>query len=244
MMHTDATQQTMVAERPLKFEEKITVRTPIHRAYDVWQDFTRYPQFMSNVEEVRPVGGNRYHWVARIFGVKQEWDAEVTETTPDHRVAWQSVTGAPNAGTVTFTERAPGVTDVQVFMQYTPPAGTVGKALDKMTQTTQREVKEDLRNFKRQVSGETPEGLLQPEQGPIEPGSVLASLAGPAVGAAIGGASAGVIVFLIRPDGCFIRNGRGELWQVPCHGRTVRASACFVGNEIGGLRQVSCPARL
>ncbi len=194
MMQTDATQQTLVAEKPLQFEEQITVRTPIHRAYDVWRDFAQFPQFMSNVEEVRPVGGNRYHWVARIFGVKQEWDAEVTETTPDHRVAWRSVSGAPNAGVVTFTERAPGVTDVRVFMEYTPPAGTVGKALDKLTQTTQREVKEDLRNFKRQVSGETPEGLLQPEQGPLEPGSVLASLAGPAAGAAIGGVS----VYLLR----------------------------------------------
>ena len=75
-------------------------------------------------------------------------------------------------------------------------------------------------------------------------GSATGGPAGAAVGAAIGGASAGVIVFLIRPDGCFIRNGRGELWQVPCHGRTVRASACFVGNEIAGLRPVPCPARL
>jgi uncharacterized membrane protein len=74
MMRTDATQQTMVAEKPLQFEEQITVRTPIHQAYEVWRDVTRFPQFMSNVEEVRPIGGNRYHWVARIFGIKQEWD--------------------------------------------------------------------------------------------------------------------------------------------------------------------------
>ena len=79
-------------------------------------------------------------------------------------------------------------------------------------------------------------------------GALIGSATGPAgtaVGAAIGGASGGVIVFLIRPDGCFIQNRRGELWQVPCHGRTVRgASACFIGNELSGLHQVSCPARL
>ena len=76
-------------------------------------------------------------------------------------------------------------------------------------------------------------------------GSATGGPAGAAVGAAIGGASGGVIVFLIRPDGCFIQNRRGEIWQVPCHGRTVRsASACFIGNELSGLRQVPCPARL
>jgi hypothetical protein len=76
-------------------------------------------------------------------------------------------------------------------------------------------------------------------------GAGIGALGGGAVGAAIGGAAGGVIVFLIRPDGCFIQNRRGELWQVPCRGRTVRgASACFIGNELGGLHQVSCPARL
>ena len=78
-------------------------------------------------------------------------------------------------------------------------------------------------------------------------GALIGSATGPgaAVGAAIGGAAGGVIVFLIRPDGCFIQNRRGELWQVPCRGRTVRgASACFIGNELSGLHQISCPARL
>ncbi|MGE5334835.1 MAG: SRPBCC family protein, partial [Nitrososphaerota archaeon] len=141
-MQTD--QQTMEATRPLQIEEQITVRTPVHRAYEAWRDFTRFPEFMSNVEEVRPVDGNRYHWVARIFGTRQEWDAEVTEATPDRRISWRSISGAPNAGTVTLNEREPGITDVEVVMEYTPPAGEVGRTLAKMTKTTQREVKEAL----------------------------------------------------------------------------------------------------
>jgi len=76
-------------------------------------------------------------------------------------------------------------------------------------------------------------------------GSATGGPPGAWLGAAIGGASGGAIVFLIRPDGCFIQNRRGELWQVPCHGRTVRASTCYVGNNVTGLRQVPCPtARL
>lgn len=183
-------QQLQEANRPLQIQEHITVPTSAHRAYEVWRDFTQFPEFMSNVEEVRPVGNNRYHWVARIFGVRQEWDAEVTETTPDQRIAWRSVSGAPNAGTVTLNEREPGTTEVQVVMEYSPPAGEAGKTFDKLTKTTQREIKEDLRNFKRKVSGPPSEGLFQPEQGPVERSIVFASLAGPAAGAAIGGLSA------------------------------------------------------
>jgi hypothetical protein len=75
-------------------------------------------------------------------------------------------------------------------------------------------------------------------------GAGVGALAGGGVGAAIGGAAGGVAAFLIRPDGCYIQNRRGELWRVPCQGPVVRASACYIGNEIGGVRQVSCPARL
>src|SRR5436309_1521160 len=114
-------QQMQEASTPLVVEEHITAHAPAQRVYEIWRDFTRFPEFMSNVEEVRPVADNRYHWVARIFGVKQEWDAEVTDTTPNSRIAWRSVNGAPNAGTVNFQEREPGLTDVQIVLAYTPP---------------------------------------------------------------------------------------------------------------------------
>jgi len=76
-------------------------------------------------------------------------------------------------------------------------------------------------------------------------GAGIGAAAGGPVGAAIGGASGGMVAFLIRPDGCFIRNRRGELWRVPCQGPIVRGvSACYVGNEVTGLRQIDCPTRL
>jgi uncharacterized membrane protein len=161
---------------PLQIEEHTTVQAPIGHVYEVWRDVTRFPEFMSNVEEVQPLEGNRSHWVARIFGVKQEWDAEITDTTPNERVSWHSVSGAHNAGTVTFQERQPGITDVQVVFEYTPPTGDVGKTLDKLTKTTQREVK-DLRNFKRLVSAPAL-NPLGAERGPSNL-ALVASLAGP-----------------------------------------------------------------
>jgi hypothetical protein len=65
---------------------------------------------------------------------------------------------------------------------------------------------------------------------------------GPAIGAAIGAGVGGAIGYLVRPDGCFVLNRRGEVWRVPCDGRTVRADACYMGNDVRGFRQVDCPA--
>src|SRR5262249_23062655 len=77
----------------------------------------------------------------------------------------------------------------------------------------------------------------------IAVGAGIGAAAGGAIGAAVGGVSGGAIAYIIRPDGCYIQNRRGELWRVPCY-RVVRgASACYIGNELGGLRQVNCPAR-
>jgi uncharacterized protein YcfJ len=47
-------------------------------------------------------------------------------------------------------------------------------------------------------------------------GSASAGPAGAWTGAVIGGVTGGVIGYLIRPEGCYIRNKHGELWQVPC----------------------------
>ena len=63
------------------------------------------------------------------------------------------------------------------------------------------------------------------------------------IGAAAGGATGGVIAYLVRPDGCYFRNRRGELWQVPCDPRIVGSVTCYVGNEINGLQEIRCPYR-
>jgi uncharacterized membrane protein len=172
----------------LVFEENAEVSAPISEVYRRWTDFSRFPAFMSNVKEVRPIGGDRYHWVARIFGIKQEWDAEVTEREPQRRVSWRSLTGPYNAGTVSLTELPNGRTDVRVRMEYTPPAGQAGQKLDSLTQTTKREVKEDLENFKRYVSGE--QTFINEPQTSQGFGTVMALLAVPAITGVVVGTGA------------------------------------------------------
>ncbi|HEV2404824.1 MAG TPA: SRPBCC family protein, partial [Ktedonobacterales bacterium] len=92
----------------LVFEDSIQVEAPIGEVYRRWTDFQRFPTFMENVEEVRPLGNDRYHWIARIFGVKQEWDAEVIDQQPNSRVSWRSLSGPYNQGTVSFSQLGTG----------------------------------------------------------------------------------------------------------------------------------------
>jgi uncharacterized membrane protein len=137
----------------LVFEDSVAIPAPIGEVYRRWTNFTSFPDFMENIQQVQPLGGNRYHWVARIFGIKQEWDAEVTEQQINSRVAWRSISGPYNAGTVSFSQLDPTSTEVRLRLEYTPPGGQTGQALDKVTQTTKREVTKDLKNFKKLYTG-------------------------------------------------------------------------------------------
>jgi uncharacterized membrane protein len=145
-------QAQMLANR-IVVEDTIEVKAPIQQVYTRWNDFTRFPEFMSYVEEVRPLSGNRYHWVTRIFGIREEWDAEVTEREPERRISWRSVSGTPNAGTVSFSRLSPDKTEIRVRYEYMPPTSMFGKSLAQLTKPTKKVAKEDLRNFKLMMEG-------------------------------------------------------------------------------------------
>jgi uncharacterized membrane protein len=122
--------------------------------YAFWHDFTRFPQFMLHLEEVRELGNGRSHWRAKGPGGKTvEWDAEVTQDRPNELIAWRSLPGADidNEGSVRF-ERAPGGrgTLVRVNLRYDPPAGALGKAIATLMNTEPgQQVSDDLRRFKQ-----------------------------------------------------------------------------------------------
>ncbi len=180
----------------LVFEDSIEVPAPVGEVYRRWTDFTRFPDFMENVEQVQPLGGNRYHWIARIFGIKQEWDAEVTEQQTNSRVSWRSVSGAYNAGTVSFSPLGPDRTEARLRLEYTPPGGQAGQTMDKITQTTRREVTEDLKNFKKLYTGGIIGGQDLMEAG--EQGAGFAPLLGRLVVPIAAGAAGGVIGYTLE----------------------------------------------
>ncbi|MPZ24501.1 MAG: cyclase [Dehalococcoidia bacterium] len=131
-----------------KVEETIDVAVPVRTAYNQWTQFEEFPRFMEGVKQVRQVDDTHLEWQANVGGREQSWRAEITEQTPDQRVAWVSTSGAHNAGVVNFHYLEPERTAVSVTMEVEPPAGAVGNAADSALGVTARRVKGDLERFK------------------------------------------------------------------------------------------------
>ncbi len=130
-------------------EQSIDVNVPIRVVYDQWTQFEDFPHFMEGVKSVRQLDDTHVHWLAEIAGDAKEWDAEITDQHPDERVAWQSTSGARNAGVVTFHRLDDDHTRVALQMDVEPEGvvETAGEALGFLD----RRVKGDLKRFKEFV---------------------------------------------------------------------------------------------
>ncbi len=98
-------------------EESIEIEVPVSTAYNQWTQFESFPKFMDGVERVEQKGDTQLHWVAKIAGEKREWDAEITEQHPDHRVAWKALNQQGPNGVVTFHKLDASRTKVMVQME-------------------------------------------------------------------------------------------------------------------------------
>lgn len=126
-------------------EKSIEVYVPVRVAYDQWTQFESFPSFMDGVKEVRQIDDNRLRWRAEIAGKDEEWEAEIVEQQPDRMIAWRSIGGALNAGTVTFEPRE-GATRVTLRIDYEPETVTE-RAGDALGIVSAR-VEGDLDHFK------------------------------------------------------------------------------------------------
>ena len=125
-------------------------RTP-EELYDYWRDLRNLPTFMRHIERIDVLDDRRSHWVMRgPAGVRLEWDAEIINQIEPALIAWRSLPGADvvSAGSVKFRPLDRG-TELEVIMQYDPPAGKLGAALAWLTgQGAQATLEEDLRQLK------------------------------------------------------------------------------------------------
>ncbi len=138
-------------------EQSVDVEVPIRVAYDQWTQFEDFPRFMKNVDEVHQIDDTHLRWKASMFGKDEEWDAEITEQHPDHRIAWRSTSGARNAGVVTFHRIDDRCTRVMLQLDVEPEG--LGEKLGDALGVVSSHTKADLGRFKELVeSGEAPTG--------------------------------------------------------------------------------------
>ena len=127
-------------------EQSIDIEVPVAVAYNQWTQFESFPRFMDGVERVDQKTDTQLHWVADIGGSTREWDAEITEQHPDHRVAWKALDQEGPDGVVTFHKLDDARTRVMVQMDYEPEG--VKESVGSMVGVDSRRVRGDLESFK------------------------------------------------------------------------------------------------
>jgi uncharacterized membrane protein len=112
-------------------EQSIEVGVPVRTAYNQWTQFEEFPRFMEGINEVKQLDDTTLHWKAEIAGQEREWDAKITEQSPDQRIAWTDIGGATNAGVVTFHKIDDSTTKVMLQIEFEPdgPLEKVGDVL-------------------------------------------------------------------------------------------------------------------
>jgi uncharacterized membrane protein len=142
--------------RTVDIQKTLFIEAPPDQVYEFWTDYENFPLFMSNVREVRDLGGGRSHWVVRgPGGVPIEWDAVLTEQVPGEILAWRSRPGSmlENAGAVRFRPEGQG-TRVDLRLCYSPPIGGAGRAVAELLGADPRaKLNEDLGRLKSLLEG-------------------------------------------------------------------------------------------
>jgi uncharacterized membrane protein len=107
---------------------------------------------MGGVEKITQLSDTMTHWAISVDGVSREFDAEITEQTPDERIAWNSVEGANHAGVVTFHRLDEGKTRIMLQLE-TEPEGIVENVADRLG-FLKRQAKGDLERFKKFIESQ------------------------------------------------------------------------------------------
>jgi uncharacterized membrane protein len=117
--------------RAVDIQKTLYIEAPVDHVYSFWSNYENFPLFMSHVREVEDRGDGHSHWrVSGPGGVPIEWNAVLTQQTPNEVIAWRSESGSmlENAGMIRFTAAGTG-TRVDLRFCYHPPAGGAGQAV-------------------------------------------------------------------------------------------------------------------
>lgn len=144
----------MIRAQPVRQQATIQIDAPPDRVYEAFAHHENFPRYMSMVEEVRPLGGDRTRWVVKgPGGARVEWNSIVTDREPGRLLAWRSEPGSmvENEGCVRLQPSGSG-TRATVEMSYQPPGGRLGHVVAKATgRAPEQDLEQDLQNMKRWI---------------------------------------------------------------------------------------------
>lgn len=137
----------------INLEQSIEVSAPVEDVYNVWSQFSNFPDFMGNTH-----------------------DTEITEQEENQFISWQTLKGVRSTATVRFTPIDDARTTVTVNVHY--PNGVGAQTT---VQDVTHEIEADLNRFVKLLQGQPAAGLQHNDD--EQPGSntdVGADVLGPA----------------------------------------------------------------
>jgi uncharacterized membrane protein len=158
----DDTKTALGGERGVHVREAIRVERPVADVWHFWRRLEQLPRFMTHLDRVTETSDGQSHWVATgPAGLTVEWDAEIINEVENQILAWRSLPGSDvvTAGSVTFhAVRGGRGTQIQVNLQYAPPAGKAGAFIASLFgREPSQTLREDLRHFRQLLeAGEIP----------------------------------------------------------------------------------------
>ena len=155
---TESGPASLDRRRAVDIQKTLHIDAPVDQVYEFWSNYENFPLFMSHVREVEDLGEGRSHWsVSGPGGVPIEWNATVTQQTPNEVIAWRSEPGSmlENAGIIRFISTGTG-TRVDLRFCYHPPAGGAGQAVAQLLGSDPRgKLNEDLGRMKALLEATT-----------------------------------------------------------------------------------------
>ena len=142
----------------ITLSKSLFIQAPIEHVYDTWSNYENFPQFMSNVKSVQPLGGDRSHWTVRgPAGIGLQFDSMARMERPSE-MTWESEPGSKvsNSGRVTLVPEGYG-TRVNVQLSYRPPAGAMGQAVSSLLGANpKQQFEDDLERMRQFIESRRP----------------------------------------------------------------------------------------
>ncbi len=118
----------------VKTSRTIEVAKPLSDVFRQWWDLENLSQYVPQIVDIRRINDQRSHWVVEAMGMRQEWDAEITDVEPDRRIEWRSTSGFRNTGQVVFDPLGPDRTRISITFEYELPEPQAEQAADEVQQ--------------------------------------------------------------------------------------------------------------
>jgi uncharacterized membrane protein len=133
--------------RRLPMQAAIDVSVPVEVAYNQWTQFEEFPKFMFRVERIEQKDDTHLVWHEKIWGIRRQWEAEITEQRPNERIVWKSLSGPQHIGVINFHQlHDPRLSRVQVNLDF-QPTGLIEKT-GRGWRAAIRALDTDLQRFK------------------------------------------------------------------------------------------------